>query len=80
MGILGSDKNIWTLFKIDNVILNPSQFANEFNNYFINATDSLLAEQKNTDAASNFLNAFFSARFSWDGKHSNQGHWNSAYY
>jgi hypothetical protein len=35
-------KNISTLFKIDNVTLNTSQFANEFNNYFINVVDSLL--------------------------------------
>jgi hypothetical protein len=52
MGKLGSDENIYTLFKIDNAILNTSQVANEFNNYFINVVDSLLAEQKNTEVAS----------------------------
>jgi hypothetical protein len=64
MGKLGSDKNIYTLFKIDNAILNTSQVANEFNNYSINVVDSLLAEQKNTEVASHFLHAFFLARFS----------------
>jgi len=59
MGKLGSDENISTLFKIDNAILNTSQVANEFNNYFINLVDSLLAEQKNTEAASHFLHASF---------------------
>jgi hypothetical protein len=48
-------KNISTLFKIDNVILNTSQVANEFNNYFINVVDSLLAEQKYTEEASHYI-------------------------
>ena len=48
-----------TLFKIDNAILKTSQVANEFNNYFINLVDSILAEQKNTEAASHFLHASF---------------------
>ena len=64
MGKLGSDKNISSLFKTDNAILNTSQVANEFNNYFINVCDSLLAQQKNTEAASHFLHASFLARFS----------------
>ena len=63
MGKLGSDKNISTLFKIDNVIFNSSQVANEFNNYFINVVDGLLAEQKNTEDASHFLHASFQQGF-----------------
>jgi len=59
MGKLGSDKNISTLFKIGNAILNTSQITNEFNNYFINLVDSILAEQKNSEAASHFLHASF---------------------
>ena len=55
--------NTATLFKIDNVILNTSQFANEFNNYFINVVDSLLAEQKNIEEASCFLHASFQLGF-----------------
>jgi hypothetical protein len=43
MGKLG-EINISTLLKIDNVILNTSQVANEFNNYFIIVVDSLLVE------------------------------------
>jgi len=64
IGKLGSDKNISTQFKIDNAILNTSQVANEFSNYFINLVDSILAEQKNTEAASHFLHASFWQGFS----------------
>jgi hypothetical protein len=63
MGKMGSDKNISTLFKIDNVIFNSSQVAIEFNNYFINVVDSLLAEQKNNEDASHFLHASFQQGF-----------------
>jgi len=59
MGKLGSDKDMYTLFKIDNAILNTSQVPNEFNNYLINVVDSLLAEQKNTEVASDFSHAPF---------------------
>jgi hypothetical protein len=59
VGKFRSDKNISALSKIDNVNLNTIQVANEFNNYFINVVDSLLAEQKNTEAAALFLHASF---------------------
>ena len=63
MGKLGSNKNISTLFKIDNLVLNTHPFSNEFNNYFMNVVYSLTAEQKNTEAASHFLHVSFQQGF-----------------
>ena len=63
MGKFESDKNIQTLFKIDNIILNTSQGANEFKNFFINVVDSLLAKQKNNKTTTHFLHATFQQRF-----------------
>jgi len=63
MGKLGGNKNISTLFKIDNIILNKHQVSNEFDNYFMSVVDSLTAEQKNTEAASHFLHASFQQGF-----------------
>jgi hypothetical protein len=63
MDKLGNDKNIWILFKIDDVVLNTSQVANEMNNCYINVFENWLAEQKNTEAASDFLRPSFQEGF-----------------
>jgi hypothetical protein len=63
MGKSGSNNQTPTSFKNDNLIINPIQIANVFNDYFVNVVDSLQSEHVSIDHALKLLQNSFPQDF-----------------